>query len=70
MQGSVGMFKSSHVAIFAALQQSMSIIMCGLVVPALVTGPLEESLGVEYGLGRYGTGFFGFFCWSKDADLV
>jgi hypothetical protein len=51
-QGSVAMFKSSHAAIFAALEQNMC--MCGMVVPALVTGLLEESVRVEVGLARYG----------------
>jgi len=56
VEGSVGMFKSSHAAIFAGLEQSRS--LCRSVVPALVTGFLEESVLVEVGLARYGRFFF------------
>ena len=55
IQGSVGMFKSSHAAIFAALQQSMC--LCESVVPALITGLLEESVRVEVGLATSGIFF-------------
>ena len=49
------MFKSSHAAIFAALQQSMC--LCESVVPALITGLLEESVRVEVGLATSGIFF-------------
>ncbi|KIJ92536.1 hypothetical protein K443DRAFT_685198, partial [Laccaria amethystina LaAM-08-1] len=69
MQGSVAMFQSSHAAIFAALEQNMC--MCGMVVPALVTGLLEESVRVEVGLARYGLEIVRCFCeLDEHADSI
>lgn len=63
------MFKSSHAAIFAALQQSMT--LCESVVPALVTGLLEDSIWIEAGLARYGLEIVRYFCELEEhADAI